>query len=72
MLCKVDGGRCGKEYLIEPLQEDDGFVRSANAIVIPQMGNEVWIRVANINAQDEKLYQGEFVASLHPDKCVGS
>ena len=70
VLCKVDGVRCGKEYLIEPLQEDDEVVRSANAIVIPQMGNKVWIRVVNISAQDEKLYQGNFVASLHPGVCV--
>ena len=62
VLCYADGLRAKHDYLLEPLRTDDALVKPANAVVVPDLDGEIWVRVANLHHGHETLRRGEYLA----------
>ena len=71
VLCYADGLRAKHDYLLAPLHTDDAMVKPANAVVVPDLDGEIWVRVANLHHGHETLRRREYLATLYPDVQVG-
>ena len=47
------------------------MVKPANAVVVPDLDGEIWVRVANLHHGQETLRRGEYMATLYSDVQVG-
>ena len=47
------------------------MVKPANAVVVPDLDGEIWVRVANLHHGQETLRRGEYMATLYSDGQVG-
>ena len=46
VLCQAEGLRTKHDYLLEALRPEDTLVKPANAVVVPERDDEIWVRVA--------------------------
>ena len=69
--CLAEGVQVGSTYMVEPIRDDEGPVQAAYTIIKPT-SKEVWVRVANVGGDEQKLEAGLEVASLTSDMWCSS